>query len=99
MPPIPGVPVDAVEELQLRRWARENYVPAADRDGLWHPVILEEMCRRDQDLLPSPTARGTTSPLAPPPVRFLHSAHSDTRGSEILLSVPDVRETDARSAR
>jgi hypothetical protein len=35
--------VDFIEEIRLRRWARENYVPADERDGGWHPVILEEM--------------------------------------------------------
>lgn len=40
-------PLDLTEELRLRRWARENYVPPAERDSSWHPVILDEMVRRD----------------------------------------------------
>jgi hypothetical protein len=39
--------VDLIEELRLRRWARENYVPAPERDATWHPIILEEMSRKD----------------------------------------------------
>jgi hypothetical protein len=39
--------IDMIEELRLRRWARENYVPAAERDATWHPIILEEMSRKD----------------------------------------------------
>lgn len=39
--------VDLIEELRLRRWARENYVPATERDATWHPIILEEMSRKD----------------------------------------------------
>ncbi|OWK39705.1 hypothetical protein FRUB_05595 [Fimbriiglobus ruber] len=39
--------VDLIEELRLRRWARENYVPATQRDTAWHPIILEEMTRKD----------------------------------------------------
>ena len=39
--------VDLIQELRLRRWARENYVPAAERDATWHPIILEEMSRKD----------------------------------------------------
>lgn len=39
--------LDAIEELKLRRWARENYVEDVDRDQSWHPVILDEMSRRD----------------------------------------------------
>lgn len=38
---------DAIEELRLRRWAREHYVPADCRDSAWHPVVLEEMRRKD----------------------------------------------------
>ena len=44
-----GAEVDFIEELQLRRWARENYVPAASRVVHWHPVILDEMQQRDLD--------------------------------------------------
>jgi hypothetical protein len=39
--------VDFIEELKLRRWAREHYVPAEMRDGRWHPIVLEEMSRKD----------------------------------------------------
>jgi len=41
--------VDFIEEIRLRRWARENYVPAEDRDESWHPVVLEEMQAKDAD--------------------------------------------------
>lgn len=41
--------VDFIEELQLRRWARENYVPADRRDKAWHPIVLEEMTRKDKE--------------------------------------------------
>ena len=39
--------LDLIDELRLRRWARENYVPATQRDTAWHPIILEEMSRKD----------------------------------------------------
>ena len=42
--------VDFIEELRLRRWAREHYVPADERDGTWHPIILEEMHRKDGEV-------------------------------------------------
>ena len=42
--------LDLVDELRLRRWARENYVPAASRDGNWHRVVLEEMQHKEEDL-------------------------------------------------
>ncbi len=42
-----GIEVDPVEEIRLRTWARENYAPANERDTSWHPVILDEMHRKD----------------------------------------------------
>jgi hypothetical protein len=41
--------IDFIEELRLRRWARENYVPATQREADWHPVILDEMSRKDNE--------------------------------------------------
>ena len=45
-----GAEVDFIEELRLRRWARENYVPHGQRELSWHPVILDEMGRKDVEL-------------------------------------------------
>jgi hypothetical protein len=42
--------LDLIEELRLRRWARENYVPSDERDTSWHPIILEEMRRKDGEV-------------------------------------------------
>jgi len=39
--------LDFIEELRLRRWARENYVPREERKDSWHPVIQEEMKKKD----------------------------------------------------
>ncbi len=36
------VDLDFIEELRLRRWARQNYVPPEQRDVSWHPVVLDE---------------------------------------------------------
>lgn len=41
--------LDLVDELRLRRWARENYMPVELRDDEWHPVVLDEMSRRDAE--------------------------------------------------
>ena len=41
--------MDFIEELRLRRWARENYVPANERMGAWHPVIHDEMSQKDEE--------------------------------------------------
>ncbi len=40
--------LDLVEELQLRRWARMNYVPQRQRGSL-HPTIRAEMLQMDAE--------------------------------------------------
>jgi hypothetical protein len=42
-----GAEVDFIEELRMRRWAREHYVPRDRRESSWHPVVLDEMDRKD----------------------------------------------------
>ena len=41
--------LDFIEELRLRRWARENYVPVPDREQTWHPIVHEEMVKKDKE--------------------------------------------------
>ena len=41
--------VDPVEEMRMRTWARRHYAPVQDRDENWHPVVLDEMVRRDRE--------------------------------------------------
>lgn len=43
--------VDFIEELRLRRWAREHYVPRNQREMSWHPVILDEMDQKDTEIV------------------------------------------------
>ncbi len=43
--------LDLIEELRLRRWARENFVPVEQRLPNWHPIILDEMGRKDREQL------------------------------------------------
>ena len=50
-----GSEVDFIEELRLRRWARENYVPVDSRIVHWHPMILEEMQQRDLEQVEAET--------------------------------------------
>jgi hypothetical protein len=42
--------VDFIEELRLRRWARQHYVPPEQRDSSWHPVVLDEMDKKDVEV-------------------------------------------------
>ena len=41
--------IDPVEEMRLRTWARRNYAPTEDRDESWHPIVLDEMTRKDRE--------------------------------------------------
>lgn len=41
--------LDFIEELRLRRWAREHYVPRRERKDSWHPVVHEEMEKKDRE--------------------------------------------------
>jgi hypothetical protein len=41
--------VDFIEELRMRTWARANWVPRAQRESTWHPVILDEMDKKERD--------------------------------------------------
>lgn len=42
--------LDFIEELRLRRWARENHVPPEQRESSWHAVIHDEMAKKDDEL-------------------------------------------------
>ena len=49
-PPVEGGShVDPIEEIRLRTWARKNYTPAHKRDDSLHPIILDEMKRKDEE--------------------------------------------------
>ena len=39
--------LDLIEELRLRRWAREHYVPRSQREISWHAVVHDEMTKKD----------------------------------------------------
>ena len=41
--------LDLIEELRLRRWAREHYVPRNERRMSWHPIVHEEMNKKDDE--------------------------------------------------
>jgi hypothetical protein len=47
--------LDFIEELRLRRWARENYVPTDQREPNWHPIVHEEMEKKDNETTRSPS--------------------------------------------
>jgi hypothetical protein len=53
--------LDFIEELRLRRWARENYVSAESRQPGWHPVVLDEMNNKDRDVTPTSVGYSTSA--------------------------------------
>lgn len=92
-----SAPLDFVAELRLRQWGRRNYVPASMRiDSDWHPVVLNEMQRKDSELLgdaPFRTIIGSTGiiPLEPSrheKVRF-GQPHAELAAPRFLLRMPD----------
>jgi hypothetical protein len=86
---------DPVEELRLRRWARQNYVTIAHRDPTWHAVIHDEMQRRDQELNYSggyaEIARRIV-PLVPEHGLGLRGPHTDTVRANVIARVPVVEQ-------
>lgn len=84
---------DPVEELRLRRWARENYVPLVRRDRTWHAIVLDEMQRKDQELAAAETyseiARRIV-PLFPEEGASLRGPHIEPARTNVLLRVPVV---------
>lgn len=57
--------LDIVKEFRLRRWAREHHVPPAERRASWHPVVLDEMSRKDDEMLIRARSRGPVSSFVP----------------------------------
>lgn len=57
--------LDIVKEFRLRRWAREHHVPAEERRPTWHPVVLDEMQLKDDEMLIRSRSRGPVSSFVP----------------------------------
>ena len=84
--------IDLIEELMFRCWARRNYLPPELRETTWHPVILEEMACRDQELIEQEREESrlnrlvghTYVPLVPTVTHYVHPAHSEMREPHFL---------------
>jgi hypothetical protein len=76
--------VDIVKELRLRRWARENFLPAADRPSSWHPVVLDEMSVMDAEASEFQPRAVPYVPLAPSAVHLAHAALMGRSGQEMV---------------
>jgi hypothetical protein len=99
MPETNCADVDVVKELRLRRWARVNYVPADQRSHGWHPVVLDEMRSKDDELevrSQEGPIRLSYVPLPPTNVYILHPAELEDR--EPKLFGLDESQSSGRSA-
>ena len=87
--------VDAVMELRLRRWARQNYVPADRRRDTWHPIVLDEMRIRDEEQSIHsirPSGMIAYVPLMPDSIRVRHDAHHAQRDPVIVKHVSPAEQ-------
>lgn len=78
MPNLRSADMNLMKELRLRRWARENYVSAEERGEGWHEVVMDEMLRKDAELLEQAVNRSVTLayvPLMPDNRHSLHEPH------------------------
>ncbi|MEZ6048796.1 MAG: hypothetical protein R3C11_25095 [Planctomycetaceae bacterium] len=84
---MPTEKTDIVKELRLRSWARQNYVAPAARSKDWHPIVLDEMSRRDAEIMAmqaeheawqlARTGPAAVVPLIPGSILALHPAHKE----------------------
>jgi len=92
MPVSPLTKIDAIDELMYRCWARRNYVPSELREADWHPVILEEMGLRDEELAEEARALERLNamptppyvPLVPMVTHLVHPEHAQVREPHFL---------------
>ena len=95
-PPSPSI--NPIAELRLRRWARENYVPEHLRDTeSWHPVVLDEMQRKDDELRQRRAESLLTStyvPLVPSPMHSFHTGHAPVLSPSWTYDIVSSRPSD-----
>jgi hypothetical protein len=86
--------VDLVKELRLRRWARQNYVPADDRRNSWHPIVLDEMKAKDDEIAESAATAFPYVPLAPSTTHTIHGSHACRQQPVIAHNAQNAEEVD-----
>lgn len=71
--------VKLIQELRLRRWARDHYVPPEQRGKHWHPIVLQEMDFRDAELAEQAAAQdivlSSIVPLMPVETHYIDLSH------------------------
>ena len=87
--------LDIIEELQLRRWAREHYVPPQERESATHPIIAEEMQRKDAEVIINARSREPMSsfvPLVPTVNQRIHTEHQLPEEPKLLRHREHISE-------
>jgi hypothetical protein len=85
--------IDIIEELQLRRWAREHYVAPNRRTAAQHPVVSDEMRLRDAEIIIDSRARDSVVafvPLAPTVIQRLHEPHEQPGQPALLRQAESI---------
>ena len=75
--------IDFIEELRLRRQARERYIPVARRNSL-HPIIVDELNRMDAEGMPADNHPSDDTLLTDD-----QSASTSVFGSRIVPLMPE----------
>ena len=92
-------------EDQLRRWARDHYVPPELRHPSWNPVFLREMARLDEEVLDQESRDSrlySLVPLAPGDFYRIDPCQSALRAPKLLMTIPALgqrhyHQSEARS--
>jgi hypothetical protein len=42
--------LNAEEEAEFRKWARDNYKPMSEIQGIWHPVVQDECTKINKEM-------------------------------------------------
>ena len=96
------VGVDLIQELRLRKWARDHYVPVNERNRHWHPVVLEEMEFRDNELVNDffwqDLLAASFVPLEPTDLRY-DEAHPAIPAPKLPLTIDAAEELVLRAGR
>ncbi|MBA3313292.1 MAG: hypothetical protein M3552_15350 [Planctomycetota bacterium] len=84
--------MDLLNDLRLRRWARENFVPPEQRPEEWDAVILSEMRLRDAELASIGSLEAFGSKLVPlEPSTYVFDIPHLGPAAPHFLSKPDRR--------
>lgn len=90
------------DELRIRRWAHEYYVPAEQRHRSWHPVFLAEMAQLDEELIDAESRHSRAHslvPLAPGEFCRLDPRHAAIAAPKILMTIARLSTPEYHGSR